>query len=87
MRLRHFKNAYELSNVGDATLQVIACVILGAGVCEGTVTPEVYAKKLAAVLPQVSCLGEARTAALRSQARAPISALEFAAKVLPFNFR
>ncbi len=86
-RARHFEAAYRKADVGEATLQVIACAILGAELAEGMVTQEVYEKKRVHVHSLFPQMDKARDAVLRRQAKEPLSAADFIAAVLPFNFR
>lgn len=86
-RVEHLKCAVKLAAGGDVTLKVIACVIAGALVAEGAFPLEDYAAKVEEIAKIVPDLGASRLAALRAQSKVPVSALDLAKKVLPFNFR
>ena len=81
------RRGYELAKSGGPTLELIACVILGALLAEGEADAAAYTAKVESVIVQLPALGTERVAALRDQATNPQPELSLAAKVLPFNFR
>lgn len=86
-RARHFEVAYGKANAGDATLQMIACAILGARLAEGMIAQDVYEEKLAHVHSLFPHMDAVREAVLRQQVETPLPAADFMVAVLPFNFR
>lgn len=81
------RRGYELAKSGGPTLELIACVILGALLIEGETDAATYAAKVESVIAQLPALGADRIAALREQVTDPQPGLSLVAKVLPFNFR
>lgn len=81
------KRGYELCLGGGPTLQAIAAVIGAARLGYDGFSKEEYLQKVDEVENLLPNIGEDRIAVLRGQVASPISTLELAAKVLPFNFR
>lgn len=87
VRVKLLKRALTSADVGDVTLQAIACVIRAALLAEGEYTREEYLAKAEWVIGRLPALGKERIAALRNQADCPRPPLELAKILLPFNFR
>lgn len=87
VRVKLLKRALTSADVGDVTLQAIACVIRAALLAEGEYTREEYLAKAEWVIGRLPALGKERIAALRGQPDNPRPPLELAKILLPFNFR
>ena len=81
------KRGYELCLGGGPTLQAIAAVIGAARLGHDGFGREEYLQKVDEVESLLPNIGADRIAALRSQVDDPLSPIELAAMVLPFNFR
>ena len=86
-QIQHFKVAMHLSDVGDATLQVISLTMLGCLLAIGGATKVDYGLRLEKVLKMVPDLGKKRVAALRAQPDKLLPPSDFIKTILPFNFR
>lgn len=86
-RVEWLRRGYELCLGQGPTLQSIASVIGAARMSAGDMTKEEYLEKVDEVVAILPGIGESRIAALRHQVESPMSVLELAKTVLPFNFR
>jgi hypothetical protein len=86
-RIEHLKQAYNMALKGGATLYIIASAILGGLYCFMPEVKEKFEKLCEIIIREIPDIGDARRNALREQLNHPIPPLEFAKKILPFNFR
>jgi len=84
---RWLRRGYDLAKTGGPTLQLIACVIAAGLLAEGEMKAEDYGAAIEQTAEMLPALGEVRLAALRRQTTAAIPPMDYAQKVLPFNFR
>jgi len=84
---RWLRRGYDLAKTGGPTLQLIACVIAAGLLAEGVLGADEYNAVVEQVLESLPALDEMRLATLRTQASSVIPPMEYAKKVLPFNFR
>lgn len=85
-QLRHLDAAFDIAKAGDATLQVIAAVILGSRLALADGRLDDYQALLDTIADELPDLGE-RLDVLRAQPQAKLPPLTLAARVLPFNFK
>lgn len=82
-----FARAFDIAKSGGPTLWVIAAVILNGLIPFDPSKKGLYPVILADIKKALPALGSERIAVLESAVSAPQPPLEFACKVLPFNFR
>ena len=81
------KKAYNMALEGGAALHIIASVILGGIYYFLPAVKERLEKLIDRTLKEIPDMGAARCNALQEQLFRPVTPLELAKKVLPFNFR
>ena len=88
-KTKHLKKADALlANERGITLKAIECVVLGAlRFYDQLMDTTEYEKLTESVIQGIPALGAERVQALRRQISQPVSPLEFAKAILPFNFR
>ena len=85
-QLRHLDTGFDIAKGGDATLHVIAAVILGSRLALADGRLDEYQALLDTIADELPDLGK-RLDVLRAQPQAKLPPLELAARVLPFNFK
>lgn len=85
-RIKHFKQAHQLSQGYDATLHVIDAVILGSLLLDDNSVVDEYIQLVDTCEKELPYLGN-RINILREQPQVRRPPLDLAKKVLPFNFR
>ena len=86
-RMKHWRNAHQLSQGFDATLHVIDAVILGSILTEDPSVQTEYDKLVELCSREIPALGEDRVQVLRQQGTNHLPPLKLAELILPFNFR
>lgn len=87
-RIDLFRSAYEIALAeGGATLDAIACVMLGSLYYHDRSVRQELDDLTEKVIKELPLIGEQRRQALRNQLENPIEPIALAQKVLPFNFR
>ena len=81
------RKGYNLCANGGPTLRAIAAVLLGALLYDGAASRDEYVAKVEEAISLLPNLGKARASALLAHADKPLSPLDLAKIVLPFNFR
>lgn len=77
----------KVAHFNDGTLQIIACVILGALYYYNSISQKELTVLTQKVIETAPYLGKKRVEALRNQLKTPQEPLVLAKTVLPFNFR
>lgn len=85
----HLQKAYQIAYEGGPTLRIIACVILGSMYYwnRSDDVKHELGKVIDEVVGMLPHLGAERIKTLHAQLECPISPLDFAMNILPFNFR
>ena len=86
-RNAYFRSGYKIAAAGHGPLQVIAAVILGGIYYSDSSVKEELASLTSSIIESMPYLGKERIKALNAQIAEPISPLELAKAILPFNFR